>query len=375
LVELGVRKPKVLEHIYTNSAWEVNKTAISDLSASNVNSASWNAAQIAPQSTVFDSARVILVPPRQEMYLKREFTAEIKPELITFDYAYDKPVEVYLNNVLVEKAATLREDFIKVNNVLTPHYSIISSKNMKSGMNNIIIKIAVDSTAVDPTLFSSFITLQYDKEKLEIAKTTEKKILLSDYSWLTRKDDFALEEETSNIEEETAITDTMPADTLASTQVQADSMAVDQEEAGWKIAGASNFQFFKAQMFGLESSGALDIWHPVIDSNNVETVYFKKDIDLDGDVIQAHAKLIGQNSVTLWVNDELVIADQGLIVDDRLKKIQSHEVSISQLKPGKNTILAKVVGGREFKGFIFEMNYTIKKTIINSEIDNPGISE
>ena len=375
LVELGVRKPKVLEHIYTNSAWEVNKTAISDLSTSSVNSASWNAVQIAPQSTIFDSARAIFVPPRQDMYLKREFTAEIKPELITFDYAYDKPVEVYLNNVLVEKAATLREDFVKVNNVLTPHYSITSSKNMKYGLNNIIIKIAVDSIAVDPTLFSSFITLQYDKEKLEIAKTTEKRILLSDYSWLTRKDDFVLKEATSNIEEETAITDTMPTDTLASAQVQADSVAVDQEEAGWEIAGASNFQFFKTQMFGLESSEALDIWHAVIDSNQVETVYFKKDIDLDGDVIQAQAKLIGQNSVTLWVNGELVITDQGLIVDDRLKKIQSHEVSISQLKSGKNTILAKVVGGSEFKGFIFEMNYTIKKTIINPEVDNPGISE
>ena len=361
LVELGVRKPKVLEHIYTNSAWEVNKTAISDLSTSSVNSASWNSVQIAPQSTVFDSAKVILVPSRQEMYLKREFTAEIKPELITFDYAYDKPVEVYLNNMLVEKAATLREDFVKVNNVLTPHYSVTSSRNMKSGLNNIIIKIAVDSTAVDPTLFSSFITLQYDKEKLEIAKTTEKRILLSDYSWLTRKDDFVLEGTTSNIVDETAVTDTIPADSLSSTQVQTDTLATNQEEAGWFSAGASNFQFFKAQMFGLESSEALDIWHPVIDSNKVETVYFKKDIDLDGDVIQAQVKMIGQNTVTLWVNGELVIADQGLIVDDKLKKIQSHEISIVQLKPGKNTILAKVVSGREFKGFIFEMNYTIRK--------------
>ena len=376
LVDLGVRKLKVFEHIFTNYAWEVNSSALSDLSTSSVNSASWHAVQIAPQSsTVFDSARVILIPPRPGIYLKREFTAEIKPELITFDYAYDKPVEVYLNNVLVEKAATLREDFVKVNNVLTPHYSVDSSRNMKYGLNNIIIKIAVDSTAVDATPFSSFITLQYDKEKLEIAKTTEKRILLSDYSWLTRKDDFVLEEATSNIEEETAVTDTMPADSLAYAQVQTDTMATNQEEAGWFSASASNFQFFKAQMFGLESSEALDIWHPVIDSNNVETVYFKKDIDLDGDVIEAQAKLIGQNSVTLWVNGELVIADQGLIVDDRLKKIQSHEISIAQLKPGKNTILAKVVGGREFKGFIFEMNYTIRKTIINSVVDTPGISE
>ncbi len=361
LVELGVRKPKVLEHIYTSSAWKVNSSALNDLSTNSVNSASWNSVQIATQSTVFDSARVILIPPRQDIYLKREFSAEIKPELITFDYAYDKPVEVYLNNVLVEKAATLREDFVKVNNVLTPHDSIATSKNMKYGLNNIIIRIAVDSTAVDPTQFSSFITLQYDQEKLEIAKTTEKKILLSDYSWLTRKDDYVLEDTTSNIIEETVVTDTIPADSLTYAQVQADSVATDQEEEGWSSASVSNFQFFKAQMFGLESSGALDIWHPVIDSNKVETVYFKKDIDLDGDVIQAQVKIIGQNTVTLWVNGELVIADQGLIVDDKLKKIQSHEISIVQLKPGKNTILAKVVGGREFKGFIFEMNYTIRK--------------
>jgi hypothetical protein len=361
LVELGVRKPKVFDHIYTNYAWEVNRTAINDLSTNSVNSASWNSVQIASQSTVFDSAMVILIPPRQDIYLKREFTAEIKPELITFGYAYDKPVEVYLNNVLIEKAATLREDFVKVNNVLTPHYSVTSSRNMKSGLNNIIIKIAVDSIAVDATLFSSFITLQYDKEKLEIAKTTEKRILLSDYSWLTRKDGFVLEDTTSNIVEETAVTDTLPADSLTYVQVQTDTVTTNQEEAGWEPVGDANFRFFKAQMFGLETSQAVSIWYPVIDSNNVETVFFKKDIDIDGDVIQAQAKLIGQNTVTLWVNGELVITDKGLIVDDRLKKVQSHEISIVQLKPGRNTILAKVVGGREFKGFIFEMNYTIRK--------------
>ena len=361
LVELGVRKPKVFDHIYTNYTWEVNRTAISDLSTNSVNSASWNSVQIAPQSTVFDSAMVILIPPRQDVYLKREFTAEIKPELITFGYAYDKPVEVYLNNVLIEKAATLREDFVKMNNVLTPHYSVTSSRNMKSGLNNIIIKIAVDSIAFDTTLFSSFITLQYDKEKLEIAKTTEKRILLSDYSWLTRKDGFVLEDTTSNIVEETAVTDTLPADSLTYVQVQTDTVTANQEEADWEPAGDANFRFFKAQMFGLETSQAVSIWYPVIDSNNIETVFFKKDIDIDGDVIQAQAKLIGQNTVTLWVNGELVITDKGLIVDDRLKKVQSHEISIAQLKPGRNTILAKVVGGREFKGFIFEMNYTIRK--------------
>jgi len=295
------------------------------------------------------------------MYLKREFSAEIKPELITFDYAYEKPVEVYLNNVLVEKTAILRDDFVKVNNIPTPHYSVSSSKNMKSGSNSIIIKMAMDSTAVDTTLFSSFITLQYDKEKLEIARTTEKQILLSDYSWLSRKDGFVPEDATVNIEEETALTDTIAADSLASTQVQTDTLATDREEADWLAASGANFQFFKAQMFGLESSGALDIWHPVIDSNSVETAYFKKDIVLDGSVIEAQAKLIGQNTVTLWVNDELVINDQELIVDDRLKKVQSHEISITQLKPGRNTILAKVAGGKEFKGFIFEMNYTIRK--------------
>ena len=368
LVDLGVRKEKIFENIYTNYTWMTNKSLIEDITSPKASIALWTNVNIIPESVVFDSALVVNISHEMCVYLKKDFEAEIKPELINIEYIYNRHVQIYINNILIEKDPTLREEFVKMNDVLTPHYTISTSKNLKPGVNIIVFKIEPDSVAEDTTNFASYFALQYDKEKLEFAHSTEKRALFTDYTWYTKKEGYIVpkEPDTTAVEQVVMADSTVTTDSLMYAQTQKDTIPEPTLGPEWKLALGANFKFFKSQMFGLENSEAYSIWFPEIDSNNVETVYFRKDIDIDSDVIEATVKLIAQNTVSLWVNDEPVVEDLGLVVDDRLKKVQSHELIITQLKPGTNTILAKVVGGREHKGFIFEMNYIIRKNYVDS---------
>jgi len=185
---------------------------------------------------------------------------------------------------------------------------------------------------------------------MEFHKTTEQFTLVSDFSWLTRK----VISETAQISEQ---------DTLDYVETIDDSTAGDIVEEEWFTANGSNFKFFKAQMYGMEGSEAVDIWYPVIDSHNVETVIFKKEVEISGEVINASLKCIGQNTITIWINDQLIVEDRGIVIDDRLKKIQPFEYTVEELLPGLNTIEIRVDGGMEYKGLIFEMDYRAKKML------------
>jgi len=116
-------------------------------------------------------------------------------------------------------------------------------------------------------------------------------------------------------------------------------------------------------MYGMENSEAIDIWYPVIDSHNVETVLFQKEIEIPGDVTDATLKCIGQNTIDIWINGQLIVENRDSIIDDRMKKVQTFEYNVNQLVSGNNTIEIKVVGGEEFKGLIFEMQYRARKML------------
>ena len=129
----------------------------------------------------------------------------------------------------------------------------------------------------------------------------------------------------------------------------------------WVAADTAYFQYYKSQMFGMEETPAQEIWYPKIDTTRTSTVFLKKDIEISTEVLQATARFIGQNIVSIWINEELVVDNREMVVDERLFKVQSNELVITQLIPGKNTIMVKVLGGETYKGFIFEMDYIIRK--------------
>ena len=350
LVELGIEKPKIQEYYYTNYGWKSNREPITDLALTQYNYGIWKNVSIAAEQIAFDSAYVIVVSDTFATFIKRDIEAEIKPELLQISYAFNQPLELYINNSLVEKEADMKDEFITVGDQLLPEYNLSTSLYLTSGKNSITFKIPAGVTSEKAAIFAAELSLQFDKETMEFHKTTEQFTLVSDFSWLTRKEGF----------EGTKIS---TADTLNYSGAVDDSIATDTAEEEWMPANGSNFKFFKAQMYGMEDSEAVDIWYPVIDSHNVETVIFKKELEISGEVINASLKCIGQNTITIWINEQLIIEDRGIVIDDRLKKIQPFEYAVEELVPGMNTIEIRVVGGMEYKGLIFEMNYRAKKKL------------
>lgn len=358
LVDLGIKKPKIHEYYYTNYGWKSNRRPITDLSSVQYNYGIWKNVTITSEQTALDSAYVITISDTFATYIKKDIEAEIKPELLNISYVFNQPVEIYINNVLVEKEAEMRKELTHVSDALLPQYDLSTSMYINSGNNTIIFKLPAGSTEENAAIFAAEFSLQFDKEKFEYHRTTEQLTLFSDFTWMTKKEDAEVIQ--------VSVTDTVQisvADTLNNIEAVVDSIATDTYEEGWITALGSNFKFFKAQMYGMEESEAVGIWYPVIDSNQVETVLFRKEFEISGDVIDASMKCIGQNTMTIWINGKLLVEDRGIIIDDRLKKIKPFESVINELQPGLNIIEIEVKGGREYKGLIFEMNYRAKKKL------------
>jgi hypothetical protein len=177
--------------------------------------------------------------------------------------------------------------------------------------------------------------LQYDQEKLDFARTTEHKSILSDKTWYCLKAD--------------VLPDSI---NLADRWVQADS---------------ANFRLYKAQMEGLEKSEAEEIWHPELPKDTSDTVFFYKTLEFAGDVVEAYATLLGQQTTSMWVNGEQVLADQDLVVDAAINKALGIRVELPQLHRGTNEIVIKVVGETEFKGLIFECDTIVRTVEVTNE--------
>jgi len=230
----------------------------------------------------------------------------------------------------------MKKELAHVGNKILPQYNLFTSKYLVDGKNSIIFKFPTDVNKEKVEIFAAELSLQFDKEVFEHYQSTEQFTLYSDFTWMTQKVDSG------------AVNDSTVSNT---------------NEEVWILANGSNFKFFKAQMYGMENSEAVGIWYPVIDSNNVETVIFRKDIEISGEIMNATLKCIGQNTLSIWINDQLIVEDKGIVIDDRLKKIQPFEYTVNQLIPGLNTIEIKVDGGKEYKGLIFEMTYRAKKKL------------
>jgi tetratricopeptide (TPR) repeat protein len=332
LVEWGVRKSKIYDEYFANESWEQNLMQIADLDAEQDDTTYWKAPEIITEARVFESANAFVVPGGENVYYKTQFEAEIKPELLSIEYAYDRPVQIFVNKVPVEKEPVLQDEFIDIMGTLVSHYKVSTTHNTMGGMNTIVFVIEQDAGMVDNSLFSVHITVQYDEETLEFYRSTDQFEMLTDFSW------------------------------TAAMAPSAASTPSDISAGNWSTVGIANFQYFKKQMFGLENSEASEIWYARVDTNKVDTVFLKKELEIRGTVLNATAKYFAQNTASIWINDELVVDSQVMSEDEKLKKVLSNEFTVTQLIPGKNTIAVRVTGEEYYKGFIMELDYITTKT-------------
>ncbi len=390
LVELGLRAPKVYQYLFTSDRWR--KAVKSDPDHTSIADSLWDYLDPINNITAFDSAGVYLVTPDNFTFLNVAKETEMRPEIVTFEYSYQKPIDIFINGNLLEKEPDLQEELMQIGDKFIPHYLVTTTEYFTSGWNDITFRVPTDTLNSDSLLFAAKVQLQYDKEKLEYARTTEKRELLSDLSWLAHRGthDFSL---TKNFESEqknetdidTTSVDSLQADALEDTTVAdsleivaSDTTATDTTEVeivepvpeqqeqesvyDWVQVGNADFQYYKFQMTGLEETEAIGIWHPAIDTVNAQTVTLKKDLYLENEVLEAKMIFIGEEITNIYVNEEQVVEGTELVFDEALKKVKSNVINISNFKIGDNEIIVEVTGGSRYKGFICEMRYTIKKS-------------
>jgi len=331
LIEWKQRSPKIYIYTQTNSEWLQNNIQIDDIDFAVEIDSLWENVIELQTSAIIDSAKNIEISSSFKTYLIRDFESVIKPEKITVNYAYQAPIDVYLNGVKLEKEHTiqdtLKDEF---------QFSCNSIHHLQNGKNTIILAINRDSASSDTTEFAANFVMQYDEEKYTFARSTEKKVLFSDFSWLTK------------------------------TNIVSDS--VFAPDSTWAVADSAKFSFYKNQMFGMQDTKAMEIWSSKIDTTKSQIVYFAKEFNIDTEFVSASAKYIGQKTVSIWINKEEIVLNQNIVFDKRLNQVQAQNVEITQLKKGKNTVFVRVDGDVAFKGFIFEMDYVIEK--IDETIDN-----
>jgi hypothetical protein len=315
LIEWGVRKPKVIQTFYVDNAW--NFSTQND---------SIQAYTLVQDAAALDSAAVYTIALAGVM--SKSVETEIKPEMVTIEYISEQPIAVKLNELMLSDE-TLKSDSITVAGLSLNHFTVSTVKGTEATMNTIAFDLPAGS------YFSAKVTLQYDQEKLDFARTTEHKSILSDKTWYCLKAD--------------VLPDSI---NLADRWVQADS---------------ANFRLYKAQMEGLEKSEAEEIWHPELPKDTSDTVFFYKTLEFAGDVVEAYATLLGQQTTSMWVNGEQVLADQDLVVDAAINKALGIRVELPQLHRGTNEIVIKVVGETEFKGLIFECDTIVRTVEVTNE--------
>ena len=315
LIEWGVRKPKVYQIICTDGSWK--HSAQND---------SIPAFTLVPNAVAMDSAAVIQNTLPGEYHTT--IATEIKPELVTIEYVSQDTVPVLLNGVEIA-TENMKSDSVVVAGMPMIKYSLSTTRGTADTENRIAFVLPAEA------MLSAKVTLQYDQEKLDFARTTEAKKFYSDKSWYCLKGD-----------------------------VLPDSINLAD---GWVAADSANFRLYKSQMDGLEQSEAQEIWHPELRKDAVETVYFYKVLEFAGDVVDARAIVLGQKTISMWVNGEAVLTDQDMVVDTAINKVLGIRVDMPQLHKGTNEIVIKVVGETEFKGLIFECDTIVRKAEVNNE--------
>jgi tetratricopeptide (TPR) repeat protein len=326
LVELGVRSEKEEISIFADQNWKINKQSITRYETAMAQESVWSKPDIVSGNFFIEKGNILKLNDFVT-YIPAQYNAEIRPEALVINYVATGKTVVTVNDMPIDREPIIVDTLI-INEKEYTHYKIAIGRNLRKGLNDILF--IHEPIGSSEQYFSAKITGQFDIEQLKFHRTTEEHYLYTDYSWVSK---------TGNV---------------SITNLNLDNT--------WKSVSKSNFSFFKPQMFNMENTGALDIWHSSIDTTKVTTVFFAKEINIPAKIHQATIRFIGEKTTTIWINEEKVIDNYEVVYDTRLSKVDSHSLSVNQLKEGKNTIVARVNGDVKYKGFILEMHYITDKS-------------
>ncbi len=188
----------------------------------------------------------------------------------------------------------------------------VVSENLVSGQNSIILAVK------NLSKLSLKVELKFDSKMYEKYKNTKDVRFVTDYAWRYSAKD---------------IND------------------INTEYDSLSFVGKDNFSFYKSQIIGMENSVAKGIWEKDFGGKaKADTIYFYKIIDIDGNVVETEANLVAEKISTLWVNNEIILKDNEILVNKITNEVQPVALRDLKLHKGRNIIKVKVISNQTNKG-------------------------
>ena len=329
LVEWGVVTDK--ERINTDIAlWKVNSIDMgSDFAVSALNSDWQNSVVTDSVSNKGTAYPLWTINSGFTNYFKNSINIEMIPEIVIFTYISANPVDISINNNLLTLDHA-KSDSVKIDGENYYIYKVQTLDNIVTGNNEFVFKVDPANT----TKFTANVTAQYDAAKLEYFRTTEKRSLVSDYTWMTK--------EVDDLD-------------LGTTEI----------DSTWKFAGKDEAVFYKVNIDGMEKehSDAIGIWAPNPDTTRVYSVYFYKKINIENEFLEGQINFVGDEYTSIWINGKELMFEFPTEIDPNTMKVYPNPVNLetNDLKQGENIVLVKVTSRKRSKTLYFDMQYTVKK--------------
>ena len=160
-----VRSEKYYDHLYSDASWIINNAQVSDYLNFLKADSLWSFANTT-KDTIFDFAKVIEINPEMNSYVLINFNTNEEPEMLTIDYAAEKPVQVIYNKEIIPNEH-VAQDTINLNDNYVIHYTLNIEDNLSQGANNLVFKVDNNTSIASPSYLAAHITIQYDKAKVE----------------------------------------------------------------------------------------------------------------------------------------------------------------------------------------------------------------
>ncbi|HHE37133.1 MAG TPA: hypothetical protein ENL20_00975 [Candidatus Cloacimonetes bacterium] len=165
LYEWDVRSEKYYDHLYSDASWIINNAQVDDYLYFLETDSLWSFANTT-EDTVFEFAKVIEMNPEMNSYILINFNANDEPEMLTIDYAAEKPVQVIYNKEIIPIEPVVQDTInLSDNNII--HYTLQIEDNLYQGANNLVFKVENNASVTTPSYLAAHITIQYDKAKKE----------------------------------------------------------------------------------------------------------------------------------------------------------------------------------------------------------------
>jgi len=266
-----------------------------------------------------------ILAPDRKMTCSRDIHFTVQPEMLYIHVLGDDEAEIRLNQNILDVAPIIMDTLSigdrKVNRWLYP-----------------VKKSMLDSTVVN-------IEVTYSNERQENCPLGISVAYTMNSVELSNIRDFETKDYYTDLDWE------------YSTEIEADST----KTTVWNKVNSAKFSFDLSAVQGILNSSAKAIW--ASDTDSLETVTFRKTIDVPTEVSVATLSYVGQSVTSIWINGNQVVENGEIMINPESGAVIADmmEIPADLFTQGDNIITATVKKAQDGGGLLMLLQLKVKK--------------